>query len=796
MVFDSGRARAIFRVGLIFLLALFAFACSQVPTYERPHSLVAANQTYDFQTDIKPIFEAKCMACHGCYDAPCQLKLTSSEGLLRGASPLPVYAGSRLEDMAPTRLGIDAVTTSDWRDKGFFSVLHGDKEGALDARETSVLFQMIALGRENPLPPNSRLPEDLRTDIGRPQSCPTLADLEDYAEDNPHGGMPFATTGLTDEEYARIQTWVAEGALTQPQPYDPGDAELAQVARWETFFNQSGAREALVARYLYEHLFTAHLYFDTLEGSRFYQIVRSWTAPGQPILPVATVRPNEDPEGRFYYRLQPVNSTIVEKTHITYALNDDRMARYRSLFLDSDWSIGELPGYGYKDRSNPFATFDAIPAKARYRFMLDTAQYFVRTFIRGPVCRGQIATDVIRDQFWTVFEDPDHDAFVNDKAYREQVTPLLGLPGVKSDIMALGSEWFDYKAKRNEYLADRQLHYNARDPQGAAMSDIWDGDGTNTDALLTIFRHHDSASVRNGLLGRVPRTIWVMDYPLLERTYYELVVNFNVFGSVSHQAQTRLYFDLIRNGSEHNFLRFVPADQRQALYDHWYQDSGKIKDAITYTDLDVATPVDIDYGPQRGNTAVMDKFSQLLLDRAAAVAGPPDFLNRCFGGPCERPNASPLQKDADAILRGLAFDNGATMPAIKFLPEVVFLRVSSEDERWVYTLVHNRIHSNVAFMFGEDSRLLPEQDTVSVIDGTLGSYPNFSFDVPLNELDAFVSAFKGITRASDMNALAERWGVRRTSPDFWDVMADFRAFVEQTNPVEAGIFDVNRYENL
>ena len=59
MVFDSGRARAIFRVGLIFLLALFAFACSQVPTYERPHSLVAANQTYDFQTDIKPIFEAK-----------------------------------------------------------------------------------------------------------------------------------------------------------------------------------------------------------------------------------------------------------------------------------------------------------------------------------------------------------------------------------------------------------------------------------------------------------------------------------------------------------------------------------------------------------------------------------------------------------------------------------------------------------------------------------------------------------------------------------------------------------------
>lgn len=37
------------------------------------------------------------------------------------------------------------------------------------------------------------------------------------------------------------------------------------------------------------------------------------------------------------------------------------------------------------------------------------------------------------------------------------------------------------------------------------------------------------------------------DCPLLERGYYNLVVNFDVFGSVAHQAQTRLYFYPIRN---------------------------------------------------------------------------------------------------------------------------------------------------------------------------------------------------------------------------------------------------------
>ncbi|MDF5919212.1 fatty acid cis/trans isomerase [Pseudomonas aeruginosa] len=40
-------------------------------------------------------------------------------------------------------------------------------------------------------------------------------------------------------------------------------------------------------------------------------------------------------------------------------------------------------------------------------------------------------------------------------------------------------------------------------------------------------------------------------------------MNFDVFGNVSHQAQTRLYFDLIRNGAEQNFLRLMPVDARR-----------------------------------------------------------------------------------------------------------------------------------------------------------------------------------------------------------------------------------------
>ena len=41
-------------------------------------TIPAADRSLSYQNDIQPIFETKCLACHGCYDAPCQLKLEYS----------------------------------------------------------------------------------------------------------------------------------------------------------------------------------------------------------------------------------------------------------------------------------------------------------------------------------------------------------------------------------------------------------------------------------------------------------------------------------------------------------------------------------------------------------------------------------------------------------------------------------------------------------------------------------------------------------------------------------------------
>jgi hypothetical protein len=72
-----------------------------------------------FNEQVKPILDQRCVVCHGCYDAPCQLKLSSYEGLERGANPQKVYDGARILPADPTRLFVDAKTTRDWRGKGF-----------------------------------------------------------------------------------------------------------------------------------------------------------------------------------------------------------------------------------------------------------------------------------------------------------------------------------------------------------------------------------------------------------------------------------------------------------------------------------------------------------------------------------------------------------------------------------------------------------------------------------------------------------------------------------------------------
>ncbi|HHH45155.1 MAG TPA: isomerase, partial [Gammaproteobacteria bacterium] len=525
-----------------------------------------------FDQEVRPVLERRCVVCHGCYDAPCQLKLSSIEGLQRGASNEPVYNPARISPMQPTRLFVDAASTAEWRTRGFYPVLNENGRSPGNNLENSVLYHLLQLKQQHPQPESGRLPDSFTLELNREQTCPKLGSIQDFSRDHPLWGMPYAMPNLPEQEYRTLVSWLAQGAPA-PAPPGPSAGLLPRVEKWERFLNRRSNRQQLVSRYLYEHLYHAHIHFDGSPPGEFYRLVRSTSPPGQAIDEIPTVRPYDDPGAApFYYRLLRYHPSIVVKNHIVYTFSPQRLERYRELFLEPDYEVSTLPSYRPELASNPFRTFIDLPLKSRYRFLLDDARFFIEGFVKGPVCRDQVALSVIEDRFWVLFFDPEQKVFTNDASFIGAMADDLQLPADRRSTLNLLSIWTDYWQRQRRYMASKQALFekiNTHDIRHA-MSFIWDGDGDNPNAALTVFRHFDSGSVAWGLVGAAPETTWIIDYPLFERIHYLLVAGFNVYGNVVHQVNTRIYMDFLRMEGEDHFLVFLPAERRKAIRDAWY----------------------------------------------------------------------------------------------------------------------------------------------------------------------------------------------------------------------------------
>jgi hypothetical protein len=112
----------------------------------------------EYRRDVKPILDSRCVVCHACYDAPCQLQLGSYEGVTRGANGERVYNAARLLAAEPTRLFQDAASNAEWRTKGFQPVLNERNSGVAPNREAGILARLLALKRRFEFPQYGLLP--------------------------------------------------------------------------------------------------------------------------------------------------------------------------------------------------------------------------------------------------------------------------------------------------------------------------------------------------------------------------------------------------------------------------------------------------------------------------------------------------------------------------------------------------------------------------------------------------------------------------------------------------------------
>jgi len=752
--------------------------------------LTTPEKPLSFMEEVQPILDKRCVVCHGCYDAPCQLKLNSHAGITRGANPDKVYNGLRITPAPKTRLFVDARSTEEWRDLKFHPVVSETPNPTPSSNlDNSVMYQMLRLKQRFPQPNVGMLSADIDTSLNRKQVCTNAQDFNKFARKNPNWGMPFALPNLPANEYKVLVQWLAQGAPNSPAPALAA-ASQQQVGEWEEFLNQQGLREELVSRYIYEHLVQGHIYFAGAPDSEYFRLIRSTTPPGEPAIELASERPYSDPGQPFWYRLKHYVPHIVIKDHVPYQWSPAKMARYKELFYDVDYRVNEPAPYGQELASNPFRAFQDIPADSRYRFMLDDARFYLQGFIKGPVCRGQIALNVIEDQFWIMFVEPDRHLISTNTAFLKSVTNDLELPDNRGNTLNVTAIWTDYWKRQKSYLQAREkefvsIHTNGLD---GSLNYLWDGDGTNQNAALTIFRHEDSASVSFGHLGDYPETAWVIDYPLLERIHYLLVVGYDVYGNVGHQLNTRLYMDFLRMEGEDFFLTMMPPEQRKAVRDSWYVGvHAQVKKHFDEPQEWLNIPSNITLTTD----APVKELLTMIDARLGPMAGPNDVINRCDGD-CSTPD--PALSKVDNALRMAAKISGRKLLAF---PDDSFIRIEMPDGQpdLSYSLIVNKSYKNLTTMLENDDKRDPDGDTLTILPGLTGSYPNFFYSVELDQLDQFVASLATLASRDDYERFVALYGVRRTNPEFWAHSDWFHNRRKAENAIEAGIFDLNRYSN-
>ncbi|WP_346657192.1 fatty acid cis/trans isomerase [Pseudomonas sp. SWRI154] len=105
----------------------------------------------------------------------------------------------------------------------------------------------------------------------------------------------------------------------------------------------------------------------------------------------------------------------------------------------------------------------------------------------------------------------------------------------------------------------------------------------------------------------------------------------------------------------------------------------------------------------------------------------------------------------------------------------------------------------MARLLGQAKRVrspAPRQLCRAAYPGVLSSYPNFIFNVPAAQVPAFVDAMESAPDAAAFERIVEHWGIRRSHPQFWEYFHDLSRYIQQTDPLEAGVLDMNRYQNL
>lgn len=243
---------------------------------------------------------------------------------------------------------------------------------------------------------------------------------------------------------------------------------------------------------------------------------------------------------------------------------------------------------------------------------------------------------------------------------------------------------------------------------------------------------------------------------------------------------------------EINFLSYLPTKTREPMFKSWYIGDTEVQEE-SHKLMQRGTKV------RYKTTHPKDEFIEKVVKSHILKSTKIRFDSVNYFSYNEKPPKMPksfhTHRDYMQGVRSLtAPGTGFVKHITDYGANLLHLRVIFADGKSrVSTLVVNRWHDNVNSLFGEESRLDSSKDSIDIIKGSIGSYPNLFAVVRHNDLADFFDLIANFDGSDIYLKKIEKYFISRSHPKFWETFDWFQRDFERSQPLEAGLYDLNRY---
>jgi hypothetical protein len=253
--------------------------------------------------------------------------------------------------------------------------------------------------------------------------------------------------------------------------------------------------------------------------------------------------------------------------------------------------------------------------------------------------------------------------------------------------------------------------------------------------------------------------------------------------------------DMIRMEAEEMFLMFLPPEQRLLLRRAWYRGIfTEAKMTYVFPTMGSAEPTGVKFTFEDRDTKKQMLEKILFFRLNPQTRGLLDALNwRNVEVPENLQGELKLDEAQNKLREVASLQAMSGTPFARYFPDMAYVKINTAQGLRVFSLIHNKEHESISWIMAESLRMAPQEDTLTLVEGYLGSYPNMIFDVKSENLASFVAEIKKIKSEKDYENLVSHFGVRRTNPEFWRHYDILTKHQKDTMGVEFGYLDLTRY---